>query len=117
MRGLLHLILLLVFTLYVQSAPAAWALYAANGDDIAAAYCVNSARPSCHGRCHMAKSTTKGGPGQTENVVVVKLLPFIPVASITLPLISTSINYRPSAGECLIPGFPADIDHPPAREV
>ena len=55
MRKLLNILVFVSVVLYSLSAPLMWGIYYVRSDAIAAAYCVNPDKPSCHGKCHMAK--------------------------------------------------------------
>lgn len=115
MRNFLHSILLLLFTLHVQSAPVLWSLYYANADTIAAAYCVNPSNPKCHGRCHIAKVTKQqqsNTQGQSENPPE-RPMPFIMTPAAEQPITENRPHTYTASTERVVRGFSSGIDHPP----
>lgn len=119
MRTAVHIVLLSCVTLYALSAPVMWGVYYLEADAIAAAYCVNPDKPSCHGKCHMAKLTAKKS-GRDEAPPLVE-------RTIKKPLLFlTSVPAAPSPGERPVPsygsfsspslrnGYPQSVYHPPA---
>lgn len=116
MRRAIHSIVLLLFTLYVQSVPVSWSLYYVFADRVAAVYCENPTTPSCHGRCHMAKVTAKqqrqDSPATVE-ITVDKPLPFVQVAPSSASLLASGTILHPPFDVPTIAGVASEIDHPP----
>ncbi len=115
MRRAFHVIVLLLFTLYVQSGAMTWAVYYLFADDIAAAFCVNPTNPACHGRCHMTQITEKqqkhDAPGVEINIE--KPLPFVSGWSQPVAFTDMLTTLYHSADAPLIDGVSTEIDHPP----
>lgn len=92
-----------------------WGLYALFDDAVAAAFCENPTNPSCHGRCHVAKTTTKGEKerAQGPEIDLPKILPFIACSSTVVfdePAEAVTGLYHQPA---LSAGFPRSVYHPP----
>lgn len=115
MRNILHSILLLLFTLHVQSAPVLWSLYYVNADDIAATYCVNRSNPKCHGRCHIAKTAEQqqNHSGSQSEHPPERPMPFIMIPAAEQSPTQIRPQTYSSSTDRLMRGFSDRIDHPP----
>lgn len=119
MRTVAHIVLLICVTLYALSAPVMWGLYYLEADAIAAAYCVNPDKPSCHGKCHMAKLTAKKS-GRDDAPPPVGRTIEKPLLFLTSMPTETSAAERPVPSYGLLSspslrsGYPQSVYHPPA---
>lgn len=114
-----HIVLLLCVVLYSLSAPVMWGLYYLESDAIARAYCVNPDTPSCHGRCHMAKLTSKkqensDTPPLVERTIEKPLLFFTESTAYSSLIDCATLPYGTSSSSDLHSGYPQRIYHPPA---
>jgi hypothetical protein len=115
MKRAIASIVLLLFTLYVQSVPAYWAIYYLFADRIAAVYCMNPGNPNCHGRCHVAATTAKQErqDAPASEIKLEKLPLFIaeepPHRVATLVVVPYPQIHAGDPAD----GFLSQIDHPP----
>jgi len=115
MRRSLSLILVLLFTLYVQSAPVAWILYALDADAIAAAYCVNPDKPSCHGKCHIIRTTSgeKSPTSPASEITLPDLPPFLGGTFRLSDAVAMNAMFSSATAAGTLQGYHPPIYHPP----
>jgi hypothetical protein len=115
MKRALASIVLLLFTLYVQSVPAYWVLYALFADRIAIVYCVNPGNPACHGRCHIVATTQKQErqDAPASEIRLEKPQVFIIDAPSPEAVAGSEGTYRGSPLAELAEGVRPGIEHPP----
>lgn len=119
MKQLLTILTLSLIMLYSMSVPVLWGLYYLRADAVAAAFCENPDKPSCHGKCHMAKIASKH---QTDSDAppVLEVNPEKPLLFVLDQLQDDTLQkedshrYSPQAEPpALRRGYPSGIFHPP----
>ena len=119
MKQLITILILSLVMLYSLSGPVLWGLYFFRADAVAAAYCENPDKPSCHGKCHMAKLATKHQT-ESESPPIMEVNPEKPllfvVDQIKADLAQAQgVLFRNPTAEppSLRRGYPSGIFHPP----
>jgi hypothetical protein len=115
MKRAIASIVLLLFTLYVQSVPAYWAVYFLFADRIAVTYCMNPGNPECHGRCHVVATTAKQErqDAPASEIRLDKLPLFIAELPVRRTLAACEPRYHEAPDDNPAAGFRSPIDHPP----
>lgn len=102
-----------------MSVPVTWGLYYLQADVVAATYCENPEKPSCHGKCHVAKLTSKQS-SESDLPPLVELNPEKPLLYFTeicehdASQVDAPLSYFVDQSRGLQRGYPSDIFHPPA---
>lgn len=119
MKVVANILVLISVMLYSLSVPVTWGLYLLRADAIAKVYCVNPGKPSCHGKCHIAKLTTKGEeksntPSLIELNLQKPLLFFADSRSLLISDKTTIFLHRPLSSSSLQRGYALGVYHPPS---
>ena len=118
MRPLLNIVTLLLVSLYSVSASVTWGLYYLRADVVAATYCENLDQPSCHGKCHIAKLTSKQNsegdvPPLAEVSLEKPLLYFIELPEQETAQAYSALPSFMDQSRVLQRGYPSGVFHPP----